>query len=299
MAQDMGQMGEQVKEKIGGAVGLHHYTEAGAASDVADMLAQHGADLVRSGRFETIKRAFERLPQEALSNHPRALITRADIALIEGDHARALTLYAQAADIARAVGVTAVEAEALRGQAYIDRYRGNCGEAIRLASAAIELAPDHHSLRARCFNTIGLCYFTSLHDPERAIESWRAALDEARLADDDRFARIVLHNLGLPYSVEGDFNEALRWLGQMIESRKESKTQPRRGRAFPARGHSPFEHRPTEDRAGPFGRSRIAPGACFRPLPVVQPEIRDRRDPGSFRQPPPRAGRVLEGYGFL
>jgi LuxR family transcriptional regulator, maltose regulon positive regulatory protein len=201
---------------------VHHYTEAGAADDVADMLARHGADLVGSGRFETIKRAFEKLPQDALTIHPRALITRADIALIEGDHARALTLYAQAADIARASGETTVEAEALRGQAYIDRYRGNCSEAIARASAAIELAPGLHSLRARCFNTIGLCYFTALHDPERAIESWRAALDEARLADDDRFARIVLHNLGLPYSVEGDFNEALRWLGQMIESRAEA-----------------------------------------------------------------------------
>ncbi len=214
---------------------VHHYTEADAASDVADMLARHGADLVGSGRFETIKRAFERLPQAALSSHPRALITRADIALIEGDLARALTLYTQAADIARTSAETMVEAEALRGQAYIDRYRGNCSEAITRASAAIELAPDLHSLRARCFNTIGLCYFTALHDPERAIESWRAALDSARLADDDRFARIVLHNLGLPYSVEGDFNEALRWLGQMIESRAEARSEDR-----PATEPAPF-----------------------------------------------------------
>jgi ATP/maltotriose-dependent transcriptional regulator MalT/DNA-binding SARP family transcriptional activator len=205
---------------------VHHYTEAIAADDVAGILARHGADLVGSGRFETVKRAFERLPQGAVVNHPRALITRADVALIEGDHAHALTLYAQAADIARASGETVIEAEALRGQAYIARYRGNSNEAIERARAAIELAPGLHSLRARCFNTIGLCYFTALHDPERAIESWRAALDEARLADDDRFARIVLHNLGLPYSVEGDFNEALRWLGQMIESRAGDQAAP-------------------------------------------------------------------------
>ena len=214
---------------------VHHYTEADAANDVADMLARHGADLVGSGRFETIKRAFERLPQVAITDHPRALITRADIALIEGDHARALTLYTQAANIARTARETTVEAEALRGQAYIDRYRGNCGEAITRASAAIDLAPELASLRARCFNTIGLCYFTALHDHERAIESWRAALDEARLADDDRFARIVLHNLGLPYSVEGDFNEALRWLGQMIETRAEARgeNQPAEATPFP------------------------------------------------------------------
>jgi ATP/maltotriose-dependent transcriptional regulator MalT len=205
---------------------VHHYTEAAALSQVADLLARHGADLVGSGRFETIKRAFERLPQEMLETRPRALITRADVALIESGHARALELYTRAGHMARALGDTMVEAEALRGQAYIARYRGDCDYAIRLATSAIELAGARHSLRARCFNVLGLCYFMAQHDTERAIESWRAALEEARLANDDRFTRIVLHNLGLPYSMEGDFNEALRWLGQMIEERAGSEQRP-------------------------------------------------------------------------
>ncbi len=205
---------------------VHHFAEAGAADDVADMLARYGADLVGSGRFETIKRAFDSLPESSVAARPHSLITRADVALIEGDHARALMLYAQAAQIARGANETAAEAEALRGQAYIARYRGDSEEAIKLASSAIDLAPGLHRLRARCFNIIGLCYFIALHDTERAIENWRAALDEARLASDDRFARIVLHNLGLPYSMEGDFNEALRWLSQMIEGRAETAAAP-------------------------------------------------------------------------
>ena len=198
---------------------VHHFAKAGCASDVAEMLASHGSDLVESGRFEAIKRAFDDLPEEALSVHPRALITRADVALIESDYARALSLYAQAAQVARATGETTAQAEAFRGQAYLARHRGDYEEAIKLASSAIELEPGLHALRARCFNTIGLCYFASLHDAERAIENWRSALEEAREAPDDRFARIVLHNLGLPYSMEGDFNEALRWLSQMIDDR--------------------------------------------------------------------------------
>jgi ATP/maltotriose-dependent transcriptional regulator MalT/DNA-binding SARP family transcriptional activator len=200
---------------------VYHFTEAGAAGDVAEMLARHGSDLVSSGRFEIIKRAFDALPEESLAGQPRALITRADVALIEGDHARALTLYAQAAQMARATGETLAQAEAFRGQAYIARYRGDCDEAIRLATLALELAPGKHALRARCLNIIGLCYFAALHNAERAIENWRTALEEAREAPDDRFARIVLHNLGLPYSMEGDFNEALRWLGQMLDNRME------------------------------------------------------------------------------
>ncbi len=203
---------------------VNHLTEAEAGSDVALLLAEHGAALVGSGRFETVKRSFERLSQEAISSYPRALITRADVALIEGDHARALALYAQAAEAARSLSETTIEAEALRGQAYIARYRGDCAQAVSLATLAIELAPGLHALRARCFNTIGLCHFISSHDAERAVESWRAALEEAGQAEDDRFARIVLHNLGLPYSLEGDFNEALRWLSQMIARRGESES---------------------------------------------------------------------------
>ncbi|HYP28448.1 MAG TPA: BTAD domain-containing putative transcriptional regulator, partial [Blastocatellia bacterium] len=201
---------------------VNHFTEAEAAGDVAAMLAKYGADLVGSGRFETIKRAFERLPEASLFDNPHALITRADVGLIEGDHARALSLYVQAAQMARAKNEKLAEAESLRGQAYIARYRGDCEHAVRLATAAIELAPELPRLRARCFNIIGLCQFILFHDTRKAIESWRAALEEARRADDDRFSRIVLHNLGLPYSREGDFNEALRWLSQMIEGRPEN-----------------------------------------------------------------------------
>src|SRR5713101_6908816 len=111
-----------------------------------------------------------------------------------------------------------VEAECLRGKAYIARHAGDFDQAVRLASSAIEIAPDLHFLRARCFNIIGLCRFMSAQDTNDATESWRSALDEARQAGDDRFARIVLHNLGLPYFMEGDVNEAIHWISQMIET---------------------------------------------------------------------------------
>ena len=198
---------------------VNHLAQAGASSEVADLLAAHGQELVQSGRLETIKRTFDQLPDERLNGQPRALIARADVALIEGDHARALGLYARAARMSRESNDPGVEAEALRGQSSIARYGSDCNLAIKLATSAIELAPNLHAMRARCYNTIGLCCFRSSLEADRAIENWRAALEEAKRAGDDRFARIVLHNLGLPYSMEGDFNEALRWLGQMIDRR--------------------------------------------------------------------------------
>lgn len=198
---------------------VHHYSEASATEALADLLAERGAELVRLGRFEVIKRAFERVAQESFAGRERALIARADVAMIEGDRGLALALYDRAAPLAREGGNRDVEAEALRGQAYLARHAGEFDRAVELATAALELAPDLHFLRARCFNVIGLCRFKSSHDTGGAIESWRAALDEAREAGDDRFARIVLHNLGLPYSMEGDLNEAIHWISQMIEAR--------------------------------------------------------------------------------
>ncbi|HEY3136911.1 MAG TPA: BTAD domain-containing putative transcriptional regulator [Blastocatellia bacterium] len=205
---------------------VNHLAEAGAFDEVADVLAERGSQLVESGRFETIKRIFDRTPGELLSRRPRALIARADVALTEGDHAQALELYAQAARAARESQEKIVEAEALRGQAYIARHRNDCKLASKLATVAIELAPESHALRARCYNTIGLCCFASPGGTERAIESWRAALEEAREAGDLRFARIVLHNLGLPYAMEGDFNEAQSWLAQMIDGHDSASQVP-------------------------------------------------------------------------
>lgn len=198
---------------------VSHLAEAGASGEVAELLAVHGSDLVELGRLETIKRIFDRLPEESLEGRPRALIARADVALIESDHGRALPLYAQAARMARLTNDPRIEAAALRGQAYIARYGNDCELAIKLATSAIDLAPGLHALRARCYNTIGLCCLTSSDGPGRAIENWQAALAEAREAGDDRFARIVMHNLGLPYSMEGDLNEAVHWLSQMIDGR--------------------------------------------------------------------------------
>lgn len=207
---------------------VNHLAQAGAGDAVADLLAEHGSELVQSGRLETVKLTFDQLSENSLNGRPRALIARADVALIEGDHSRALGLYARAARMARDSqdpGIEVIEAEALRGQAYIARYGSDCDLATRLATSAIEIAPRNlHALRARCYNTIGLCCFRS-GQSERAIENWQAALDEAREAGDERFARIALHNLGLPYSIEGDFNEAIRWLGQMIDHRNPAASE--------------------------------------------------------------------------
>src|SRR5262249_38298802 len=154
---------------------IHHFTEASATDELGRLLADHGPDLIKLSRFELIKRAFDSHPLDAFSVHPGALIARADIALMEGDDNRALALYEAAELLARQSGQALIQAEAMRGQAYIVRHRGEPEKSIELAQSALDLAPDNHPLRARCFNVIGLSRFFSLQDAPGAVKSWQAA----------------------------------------------------------------------------------------------------------------------------
>ena len=195
---------------------LNHYCQA-SEELAAAILADHGPDLMRMRCQEAVKRVFDRLPRVLFTTRPKALNVRADIALVEGDRQFAQTLYERAAAIAGDAGQPEVQADALRGLAYIARYGGDCSKASELAQSAIGIKQAGDGVRARCFNIIGLCRF-SAHDVSGAIESWQSALGEARLAGDGRFARVVLHNLGLPYSQRGEFDEALRWFSQITDS---------------------------------------------------------------------------------
>jgi ATP/maltotriose-dependent transcriptional regulator MalT len=195
---------------------LYHYGEA-SEELAADALADHGLDLVRMGCHEAVKRGFDRLPRALFMTRPVALNIRADIALTEGDREFARSLYERAASIAREASQPEVVADSLRGLAYIARHSGDCPRASELAQSAIDIAEASGGVRARCLNIIGLCQFAA-HDVASAIESWQSALGEARAAGDERFARVVLHNLGLPYSQKGEFDEALRWFSQITSA---------------------------------------------------------------------------------
>ena len=203
----------------------HHLAEAGAADEVATLLAEHGAELVASGRLETIKRTFDRaagrVACRAASRVDRSRGRRVDR---RRSRARARLVRASRAHVARRLADSSVEAEALRGQAYIARYGNDCETAIKLATSAIELAPTS----TRCVlvvTTRSDCAASHRRaEPSARSKTGKPRSKKPEKLRDDRFARIALHNLGLPYSMEGDFNEALHWLTQMIDGRAASES---------------------------------------------------------------------------
>ena len=58
---------------------------------------------------------------------------------------------------------------------------------------------------------------------------FRSALQLAQEANDQRYIRLITHNLGLPAMMRGDFGEALRWLGRML--REEQSAMPQEATA--------------------------------------------------------------------
>ena len=67
----------------------------------------------------------------------------------------------------------------------------------------------------KCANTRGLS-FVALGDWTAAELEFRSALQLAQDSNDERYMRLITHNLGLPAMMRGDFGEALRWLRRML-----------------------------------------------------------------------------------
>jgi DNA-binding SARP family transcriptional activator len=59
-----------------------------------------------------------------------------------------------------------------------------------------------------------------------AEREFRAALQSAEEQRDEYYARLILHNLGLPLMMRGDFGEALRWLRRTLSGERNTAPMP-------------------------------------------------------------------------
>src|SRR5205085_5026070 len=89
------------------------------------------------------------------------------------------------------------EAEALHSLATIARRRGDYDAAFEYLDRAIELSPSNSVVRTKCANTRGVCLVTK-GEWAAAEREFRAALQSAEEQHDERHARLITHNLGLP-----------------------------------------------------------------------------------------------------
>ena len=169
------------------------------------------AGVDRRGRaWQPARLIADVLPAEVLERHPRALTFRAEVARLRGEHDKAQAMLRRAAALLQDQGDREGEAEALHSLATIARRQGDFAAAFEYLDRATGLSDEQSAVPSNAATRAGYACWRRAMGRGRA--EFRAALQVAEERRDEHYARIILHNLGLPAMMRGDFGEALRWL---------------------------------------------------------------------------------------
>jgi DNA-binding SARP family transcriptional activator/Flp pilus assembly protein TadD len=197
------------------------YAEARDNQTIARIMVEHGQELLEAGLFEIIKRGYQTVAESVSDLHPEIIRLRAHIARMEGDLELAARLFDKAAAGARDRSADACEAAALHGLAATLIQQGQHGRAHSVAREALEKSPaTDYLLQAQCEHVLGNCQFLKgipTGQFDEAIQTWRRGVELAQRAGNDRQARIISHNIGLPYAFTGDLRRAREWFAQLVE----------------------------------------------------------------------------------
>jgi LuxR family maltose regulon positive regulatory protein len=194
--------------------GVRHLLAAEDFQRAAEVVAEKGEEWISSGALNSLASLFESLPANALEQHPRALAHRGEVARLRGDYESAQILFRRAVTLLQERGDKDGEAATQHSLATLARRAGDYEQAFTYLDRALELTPER-SVTMKCANTRGLC-LVALGEWTAAEMEFRSALQLAQEGNDERFVRLITHNLGLPAMVRGDFGEALRWLRRML-----------------------------------------------------------------------------------
>jgi LuxR family maltose regulon positive regulatory protein len=213
-----------------------HYAEARDTRAMAGIMVERGRELLDAGMFEIIKRGYSEVSKSGDRLHPEILRLRAHIARMEGDLALAERLFTTAIEDARALGDILCEAWSLHGLAAVFLQRGEQARAYPLARDALAKSPSGDLvLQAQCQHTMGNCQFlqgVTTGEFDEAIETWREGVELARRAGNNRLARTISHNIGVPYAFTGDIARAREWFSLMVEDGEASVPFPQQSLAY-------------------------------------------------------------------
>lgn len=207
-----------------------HFLAAEQYAEAAKLIAEKGQTWIASGALTSLIALADALPNDVVERNPRVLTNRAEVARLRGEYDAAQSLLRRASVLLREQDDRDGEAEALHSLATIARRRGNFEEAFAHLDRAVELAGEQSTVRVKCGNTRGLCLVSQGRWTEGEYE-FRTALQLAEEQNDQHYARLIVHNLGLPPMMRGDFGEALRWLRRLLRDDRHSVRLPQEATA--------------------------------------------------------------------
>lgn len=209
---------------------MQHLLEAEDFERAACVIEERGGEWIASGALSSLASSAEALPRAVLEAHPRALAYQAEVARLRGEYDSAQALLRNAVTLLNERNDPEGEAEALHSLATLARRRGDCATAFTYLDRATSLTDEHSTIRIKCGNTRGLC-LTATGEWSAAEREFREALQLAEERNDQHYARLIAHNLGLPAMIRGDFGEALRWLRRMLRDGKNLPPMPQEATA--------------------------------------------------------------------
>ena len=204
---------------------VRHFLEADEFDRAAKVVADRGQEWIASGALGSLTASVDALPAEALESHPRALTYRAEVARLRGEYDRAQATLRRATVLLQGKNDREGEAEALHSLATIVRRNGDFTTAFAYLDRATELSEEQSPVRMKCGNTRGACLL-ALGKWTEAEREFRAALQSAEERSDEQYARWIVHNLGLPLGMRGDYGEALRWFRRPLRDGRDTAPMP-------------------------------------------------------------------------
>jgi len=191
----------------------------------AEVIAESGGDWIAAGAIISLKGFLDRIPDDVLETHPRALLYRAEIARLQGETELSTMVLNRAVALFKALDDPASEAEALHALASLARRRARYDEALGLLEKAEKLAPKQSETLLKCLNTRGLCLIGQGRWTEAELQ-FRHALDLAEQQSNEHYVRLIAHNLALAPGFRGDFAEALRWFYRIFRKAEGGRQFP-------------------------------------------------------------------------
>ena len=204
---------------------LPYLLDAQSFDRAASVITETGDQWIAGGAFTSLGIFADRIPAEVLERYPMALLHRSEVARLHGDVERSSSLLNRTIKLLRENGDTAHEAEALHSLASLARVKGRYAEAFQLLEEADQLVSPDSETYIKCANTRGLCLIVEGNWTE-AEQQFRIALDAAEKQSNERYIRLVTHNLALAPGFRGDFGEALRWFRRIFRDDQPDKQLP-------------------------------------------------------------------------
>jgi LuxR family transcriptional regulator, maltose regulon positive regulatory protein len=204
---------------------VRHLVAAEDFDQAARVISEIGGDWISTGALGLLATSADSLPSRSLEAYPRALQYRGEVARLRGEYETAQSMFRRAATLLQQGGDQEGEADALHSLATLARRAGDYRLAFDYLDRATGLSNQKSAVRMKCGNTRGLC-LVAMGEWTAAEREFRSALQAAEERNDERYMRLIAHNLGTPAGIRGDFGEALRWFSRMLRNERPGSPMP-------------------------------------------------------------------------